>query len=260
MRMFYIFVKQSGSFIVNNMKSFLDILLSLILLIILSPVILIFCILIFFQDFKTPFYIALRVGKFGHLFKMVKFRTMIINAEKSGVFSTKSNDTRITSIGKFVRKYKLDELPQLYNVLMGDMSFVGPRPNVLVETNLYSKKERKILEVKPGITDLSSIIFSNEGEILENSSDPDLTYNQLIRPWKSRLALFYIENQNLLLDIKLIFITILSIVARDLAVKNIVKILEYKQADKTLIQICSGEIELKPYPPPGLSKIVQKRN
>lgn len=241
------------------MKSLFDFSLSLLLLILFSPLLVFLSIVIFLQDYKSPFYIAQRVGKNNIIFNMVKFRTMIINAEKTGVFSTKSNDNRITPIGIFIRKYKLDELPQLYNVLIGNMSFVGPRPNVIVETDLYSKEEKKILRVKPGITDFSSIIFSNEGEILENSKDPDLTYNQIIRPWKSRLALFYILNQSFILDIKLILITILSILKREMAIKKIVNILKYYEADKTLVKICSGEIDLKPYPPPGFSDIVKKR-
>lgn len=241
------------------MKGLLDFLLSFFLLVLISPFLIFLSILIFLQDFRLPFYVANRVGKNGKLFKMVKFRTMIVDAEKSGVFSTKSGDNRITSIGKFIRKFKLDELPQLYNVLIGQMSFVGPRPNVLVETNLYSDEENKILNVKPGITDFSSIIFSNEGEILENYEDPDLAYNQLIRPWKSRLALLYIKHQGFFLDVKLIFITILSIISRDAAVKIIVKILKSNKADKNLILICSGDIDLIPFPPPGFKKIVQKR-
>lgn len=241
------------------MKLFFDFLLSIFLLVILCPFLFFFGILVFLQDLKSPFYVANRVGKNGKLFRMIKFRTMVVDAEKSGVFSTKSGDSRITSIGNFIRKFKLDELPQLYNVVIGQMSFVGPRPNVLVETKLYSDEENKILNVKPGITDFSSIIFSNEGEILESYEDPDLAYNQLIRPWKSRLALLYIKHQSFFLDIKLILITVLSIFSRDAAVKKIVKILKSKKADKKLIMICSGEANLIPYPPPGLKKIVDKR-
>ena len=126
---------------------------------------------------------------------MVKIRSMIINADKTGVDSTSSDDMRITSVGKVIRKLKLDELSQLWNVLIGDMSLVGPRPNVKSETDLYTKIEKNLLNVKPGITDFSSIVFSDEGDILSGSDDPDLLYNQLIRPWKSRLSLFYIEKR-----------------------------------------------------------------
>jgi lipopolysaccharide/colanic/teichoic acid biosynthesis glycosyltransferase len=241
------------------MKRLFDIIFSFVLLVCFTPILLIIGILIFLQDYRSPFYIAKRVGKNSNLFKMIKFRTMIIDAEKSGVYSTKYGDTRITFLGQIIRKYKLDELPQLCNVLIGHMSFVGPRPNVLVETNLYSKEEQKILNIKPGITDLSSIIFSNEGEILEEFDDPDLAYNQFIRPWKSRLALFYLKKNNLFLDIKLILITVISILNRDKAIYLITDILEKNKADKLLIEICSGKTKLKSYPPPGLSKIVDHR-
>ena len=135
---------------------------------------------------------------------MVKFRSMIIDASASGVDSTASDDKRITTIGRIVRKFKIDEIPQLFNVMIGDMSFVGPRPNVESETRMYSKVEQRILSVKPGITDFSSIVFSDEGDILKGSDDPDLKYNQIIRPWKSRLALLYIDNRTLMIDIKII--------------------------------------------------------
>ena len=162
------------------MKRLIDILVSLFGLFFLSPLLLIFMFLIFMQDKHFPFYVAKRVGKNGVMFKMIKLRSMTIGAEKNGVDSTSINDTRITPIGLKVRKYKLDELTQLWNVLKGDMSLVGPRPNVKRDVDLYSNVEMQILLVKPGITDFSSIIFSDEGEILKDSKDPDLMYNQLI--------------------------------------------------------------------------------
>ena len=170
-----------------------------------APILIPVIILIWIQDFKNPFYIAPRVGLNGKLFKMIKLRSMIINADSSGVDSTSNNDTRITIVGKFIRKFKLDELSQIYNVLIGDMSFVGPRPNVKNETDLYTNEEKVLITVKPGITDFSSIVFSDEGEILSNSVDPNIDYNQLIRPGKSMLGIFYVNNNNLILDIKLIF-------------------------------------------------------
>ena len=128
---------------------------------------------------------------------MIKLRSMIVNAEKSKVDSTSSNDPRITKIGKIIRKLKLDELSQLFNVFIGEMSLVGPRPNVKRETDLYTEVEKNLLRVKPGITDFASIIFSDESEILKNVDDPNISYNQLIRPWKSRLGLFYIKKQSI---------------------------------------------------------------
>ena len=241
------------------MKRLFDLLLSIFSIIILSPIIVIVSILIFIEDRSSPIYIANRVGKHGKLFKMIKFRTMIIDAEKTGVVSTKSGDSRITNLGHIIRQYKLDEIPQLWNVFVGQMTFVGPRPNVKVETDLYSIEEREILNICPGITDFSSIIFFFLFEILQAYDNPDLAYIQLIRPWKSRLAIFYILNTNILLDIKLILITILSIIDREKAVKIIVNILKKNNADKMLISICSNEEKLKPYPPPGFTKIVETR-
>ncbi|VVM17401.1 hypothetical protein BSPWISOXPB_2715 [uncultured Gammaproteobacteria bacterium] len=117
------------------------------------------------QDKKSPFYMAPRVGRNNIIFKMVKLRSMVSNADSSGVDSTSANDSRITPIGHKIRKYKLDEITQLWNVLIGDMSLVGPRPNVKNETDLYTSVEEKLLLVKPGITDFSSIVFSDEGDI-----------------------------------------------------------------------------------------------
>ena len=233
--------------------------LSLIGIIVLMPLIIIFSLLIWLQDFKSPFYIADRVGKYGKLFKMIKFRSMIVNASSSGVESTAEDDNRITNIGKVVRKFKIDEIPQLFNVFMGQMSFVGPRPNVLNETNLYSKVENKILTVRPGITDFSSIVFSDEGDILKGSKNPDLRYNQIIRPWKSRLAIIYIENQSLLIDIKLIIWTVLGIINKRLVLKNITNFLINIDCDQKLINACKRDKELEPFPPPGFNNIINSR-
>ncbi len=233
--------------------------LSLIGIIVLMPIITVFSILIWLQDFKSPFYVADRVGKHGKLFRMIKFRSMIVNASSSGVDSTADDDNRITNIGKVVRKFKIDEIPQLFNVFLGQMSFVGPRPNVLNETNLYSKVENKILTVRPGITDFSSIVFSDEGDILKGSKNPDLRYNQIIRPWKSRLAIIYIENQSLLIDIKLIIWTILGIINKRLVLKNITNFLINIDCDQRLINTCKRDKELEPFPPPGFNNIINAR-
>ena len=241
------------------LKRIVDILLSFTALLIFSPVLIFFSILIYFQDFKNPIYIAERVGKDEKPYKMFKLRSMIVGADQSGVDSTSSNDTRITKIGTLVRKYKLDELTQLINVFKGDMSLVGPRPNVASETNIYSPTEKQLLSIKPGITDFASIVFSDEGNILEGSSDPDLVYNQLIRPWKSRLGLLYIENKSIFLDLKLIFATILAILSKRKALAIVVKTLQSKSSDSLLINICKRENKLKPYPPPGSKSIIMNR-
>ncbi len=209
----------------EDMKRLFDIIFSFSGLLIISPVLLVFMYLIWRQDHHSPFYIAPRVGKNGKLFNMVKLRSMIVGADKTGVASTSAEDQRITGVGRIVRRYKLDELSQLWNVLLGQMSFVGPRPQVQKDVNLYTKEERRLLDVKPGITDFSSIVFSDEGDILAGYEDPDLRYNQIIRPWKSRLGLLYVEHQNMLLDIKLIILTIIAILSRPLALKGVCKIL-----------------------------------
>lgn len=241
------------------MKRLIDILASFFGLLFLSPLLLIFMFLIFMQDKHFPFYVAKRVGKNGAIFKMIKLRSMAIGAEKNGVDSTSVNDSRITPIGLKVRKYKLDELTQLWNVLKGDMSLVGPRPNVKRDVDLYSNVEMQILLVRPGITDFSSIIFSDEGEILKDSKDPDLMYNQLIRPWKSRLCLIYIEHQSIWLDIKLVFYTIVGIFSKKMVVNWLVSYLTSIEIDPILIEVTKREEELIPYPPPGMDKIVTIR-
>jgi lipopolysaccharide/colanic/teichoic acid biosynthesis glycosyltransferase len=240
-------------------KRLFDFTVSLIAIIFLSPIMATFGFLIWIQDWHSPFFISLRVGKNNVLFKMVKFRSMIINAESSGVDSTSSSDLRITPLGKLIRRYKIDELPNFFNILLGDMSFVGPRPNVKRETDLYTEKEKKLLSVTPGITDFASIVFSDEGDILDGSEDPDLDYNQLIRPWKSRLGLFYVEKKNLILDIYLILLTFLSIFSKQRSLTFINYILKDNNASDQLINISLRVNSLKPFPPPGSSSIVKSR-
>ena len=242
------------------MKRVFDFTASFLGLIILSPLFLVVLFLIWITDFGNPFYVASRIGRDGCPFKMYKFRSMIVNADKTGVDSTSSNDMRITRIGKFIRRFKLDELSQLINVLIGDMSLVGPRPNVKRETDLYTIEEKKLLQVKPGITDISSIVFSDEGEILSNSSDPDIDYNQLIRPGKGYLGIFYVENKSFILDIKLIFVTLISILNRNVALKYVSTILKKHNASEFLIKIAQRKEKLVPSPPPGSTTIVKDRN
>lgn len=241
------------------MKRFFDLATSIFGLLIFTPALVPVIFLIWIQDFKSPFYIAERVGKNNRFFYMVKLRSMIINADLSGVDSTGSNDERITKIGHVIRNFKLDEVTQLWNVLRGDMSLVGPRPNVKAETDIYTNDEKKLLSVKPGITDISSIVFSDEGEILSDKKDPDLAYNQLIRPWKSRLGLIYIQNQSSILDLQLIFFTIIAIFSRKLAIKWLYNKLKKFKVDKEVLEISKREIDLYPFPPPGAKEIVSNR-
>ena len=240
-------------------KRLVDILASFFGLLVVSPILLPVMFLVWKEDRKSPFYIAPRSGRNGTTFKMVKLRSMIVGADKSGVDSTSDNDMRITPIGYKIRRYKLDELIQLWNVLKGDMSLVGPRPNVKPETDLYTNIEKGLLSVRPGITDFSSIVFSDEGDILEGKDNPDLTYNQLIRPWKSRLGLIYIENQSFLLDIKLIVYTIIAIISKQRALNWVVNQLKTMCVDSDVVNISKREVELYPFPPPGMDQIVKMR-
>ena len=241
------------------MKRLIDLLAAFSGLIVISPVLLVVIIKVWMQDYKSPFYIASRVGKDGKEFNMVKLRSMVINESGSGPDSTSANDHRITPIGHFIRKFKLDELSQLYNVMLGDMSLVGPRPNVKRETDLYTSLERNLLSVRPGITDFASIVFSDEGEILQNQEDPDLAYNQLIRPWKSRLGLIYIERRSLLLDIQLILVTLLGIISKQKALNWVVKQLVELGVEQNVLDAASRQQELLPFPPPGADEIVLRR-
>ena len=241
------------------LKRLFNIFFSFIFIIIFSPIIIIFSFLIWNQDKKSPFYIAERVGKKEKIFKMIKFRSMVINADKSGVDSTSDNDERITPLGQLIRKYKIDELPNFINIFKGDMSFVGPRPNVKRETDLYTDEEKVLLTLRPGITDFASIVFSDEGEILKDSVDPDLDYNQLIRPWKSRLGLFYINKRNLLLDIRLILFTAIAILSKKKSLTLVNKLLLKYDCDEKTLLVSKRERPLTPFPPPGSNEIVSSR-
>ena len=241
------------------LKRVVDILLSLIGLMLASPILIPVMFLVWKQDRHSPFYVAERMGKNEKPFKMVKLRSMIKNADAQGIDSTSANDMRITPVGHFIRSYKLDELTQLWNVLKGDMSLVGPRPNVKRETDLYTSQEKVLLSVKPGITDFASIVFSDEGEILADKADPDIAYNQLIRPGKSRLGLFYIQKKNLLVDLSLILFTALAIVSKRRALKAVVGLLKVLRAPQELLSISSREKPLTPQPPPGSTQVVTSR-
>jgi lipopolysaccharide/colanic/teichoic acid biosynthesis glycosyltransferase len=238
------------------LKRAIDVVLSSIGLIAASPVLLPTMLLVWLQDYHSPFYIADRVGLGGRKFRMVKLRSMVINADRSGVDSTSANDKRITGVGHFIRRFKLDELSQLWNVLIGDMSLVGPRPNVTSEVNRYTGDERGLLDAKPGITDISSIVFSDEGQILANSADPDLDYNRLIRPWKSRMGLLYIEKQSVLLDLALIALTAVAIVSKPNALSLLGRVLRAIDAPDELIAVAGRHDTLLPYPPPGSDRPV----
>ena len=232
------------------MKRFIDLSLSSLALLIFSPIFIFLIFIIWIQDFKNPIYSAPRIGKNRKKFIMYKLRSMNINASLSGVESTSTDDKRITKIGKITRKFKLDEISQLINVFLGSMSLVGPRPNTPKGIENYTKLEQELLSIKPGITDFASIIFSDEGEILKNSKDPDLDYDKLIRPRKSILGIFYLKNSSLIIDFYLCIITLISIFSKKIALKLIERILKTLNADEEIIKIASRAEKLRPMSPP----------
>ena len=194
------------------MKRVFDFIFSFIGLILLSPIFLIISLLIALSSKGGVFYKQTRVGKDNIDFKVYKFRSMIVDADKKGLLSIGKDgrDPRITKIGYILRKYKLDELPQLINVLKGDMSLVGPRPEVRKYVDLYDNKQKEILKVRPGITDIASITFKNENDLLSQNPNPEDYYIQEIMPKKISLSLEYVKTRTLIKDIKLIFKTILG--------------------------------------------------
>jgi len=200
-------------------KRIFDISFSMIGLIILSPLLLIIAYLIKKEDGGPIFYRGVRIGQFGKPFRIFKFRTMVVNADKIGGPSTADDDPRITKIGKILRKYKIDELPQLVNVLKGEMSIVGPRPEVPFYVDMFTEEEKRILDVKPGITDWASLWDCDEGAILAGSSDPEKTYMEKIRPIKIKLQLRYVDNHSFFTDLKIIFLTILTVITKKSYIK-----------------------------------------
>ena len=194
------------------LKRLFDVLFSVFGLIITSPVLAVVALAIKISSPGPVFFRGERIGKKGKPFRIFKFRTMVENAEELGGPSTASDDPRLTKIGLFLKKYQLDELPQLINVLKGEMSFVGPRPEVPFYINMMTEKERNtILSIKPGITDLASLQNFHEGEVLKGSPDPEKTYMEKIRPEKIKLQMEYVKNRSFLLDLKIIVKTILKV-------------------------------------------------
>lgn len=194
------------------LKRFFDIICSLIGIILLLPFFIIVSLLIIINSGFPVFYIQTRVGKNNRNFNLLKFRSMQADADEKGLLTVGGRDPRVTSAGYYLRKYKLDELPQLFNVLVGSMSLVGPRPEVNKYVDLYNTQQLQVLNVKPGITDLASLEFINENELLAQSSNPEETYINKIMPEKLALNLKYIAQQSFATDIKIIFNTLFKIV------------------------------------------------
>lgn len=241
------------------MKRIFDLIFSFLGLLILLPIIIITLILVFLQDYKNPFYISERVGRRGVIFKLFKIRSMKINDNRLKIDTTSANDPRITPLGKFIRNYKLDELPQLINVLLGDMSVVGPRPNVAREVCSYTIREQQLLSVRPGLSDFASVIFSNLGDIMSDHADPNLAYNQLIRPWKGRLGCLYVNNIKLKYDLIVIIATLLALFNRGLSISLIAFCLRDLNVEDDFKDILIAPKKLIPLPPFGSNEIVLNR-
>jgi lipopolysaccharide/colanic/teichoic acid biosynthesis glycosyltransferase len=213
------------------LKRSFDFLVALTAVVLLSPILLVVALIIKIGSPGPVFYRGVRIGLRGMPFRIYKFRTMVIDAEKLGGSATAEDDPRITPIGKFLRRHKLDEFPQFLNVLAGDMSLVGPRPEVQKYVDMYSELERAILEIRPGITDWASIWNSNEAAVLEGSKDPEKTYEELIRPTKLALQLFYARNQSFNADIKILVHTFCKLLFEDWTPRELVpfgKVRRYK--------------------------------
>lgn len=194
------------------MKRFFDIIFSLVGIIVLIPIYLIIAIAISSDSKGGVIYRQKRTGKGNIPFDVMKFRTMRPDSFAKGALTVGDRDPRVTKVGYYLRKYKLDELPQLFNVLFGDMSFVGPRPEVEKYTRLYNQDQRKVLSVRPGITDYASIKYRNESELLAKSENPEKTYIDVIMPEKLNINLAYIKDNSVFKDVKIIFETFLAII------------------------------------------------
>jgi lipopolysaccharide/colanic/teichoic acid biosynthesis glycosyltransferase len=194
------------------LKRTFDLILALCALVLLGPLLLLIAVLIKLDDGGPVLYRGVRIGRAEIPFRICKFRTMVMNADRLGGPSTPDDDPRITKPGRWLRRSKLDELPQLLNVMSGKMSFVGPRPEVAREVALYSDEERALLRVRPGITDWASIRFRDEGAILRGATDPHETYRRVIRPEKMRLALEYVRTASLATDVRILLATLRAVV------------------------------------------------
>lgn len=193
------------------MTRIFDIFFATLGLVILSPLLIFVYVAIVLESRGGGFYRQERTGRYGKPFRLIKFRSMNVNADKHGLITVGGHDNRITRVGYYIRKYKIDELPQLINVVKGDMSIVGPRPEVKKYTDLYTEEQRKILDIRPGITDYASIKYVDENEILGTSDNPERTYIEHIMPDKIKLNMIYISQNGIKEYFKIIFLTLTNI-------------------------------------------------
>lgn len=238
------------------MKRFFDLISASIGLFLTFPLLLTIAAWIKLDSPGPVFYRPFRGGRYGKPFRIFKFRSMVVNADKIGGPSTSGDDPRVTRSGKVIRQYKLDELSQLINVVMGDMSLVGPRPEVVEKVEKFSKEEKKTLELRPGITDWASIWDSDEGGVLEGALDPDAVYEVVIRPTKMKLQIEYLKHHSFWVDLKIIFCTLYRLVNREFMPKELegyptfkdlrreaLKVIERQKAEAEQEQSAKGEEE-----------------
>jgi len=199
---------------VAQVKRLLDIVISFLSLVILFPLFVVIAALVMVTSPGGVFFRGVRVGQYGKPFRIYKFRSMVKDAEGNGKWNVGNNDERITPIGRFLRITKIDELPQLINVLKGDMSLVGPRPELQIYVDMYTEEEKKILDLKPGITDWASLANFDQYRIFTRAKDPDEAYLKYIRPLKLKLQLYYRYNNSMLIDLKIILWTIYKVIFR----------------------------------------------
>lgn len=234
------------------LKRILDIGVAVLALALTAPLMALAMLLIWTQDGHSPLFMGLRVGRDQRDFRMAKLRSMRPDSEFRGAASTSRSDGRITPLGHVVRRWKLDEIPQFWNVLRGDMSLVGPRPNTRRGgVDRYSAEETRLLSVRPGITDLASILFADEADILDGAADPDALYDAVIRPWKSRLGLLYIDHRDLPTDFMILGLTALAVVSRPLALRGVDSILVRWGAGEELRRVCRRQEAPPRADPPG---------
>ena len=213
--------------------------------------------MIWLYDLGFPLYVSVRIGRKGQPFRMYKLRSMSPNAER-GASSSGADDNRITPVGRVVRKLKLDEAAQFLNVVRGDMSLVGPRPQVAWAVAEYTDVERQMLTVSPGLTDPASIVFSDQDELLRGAADPDLRYSRMIRPWKSRLALLYVQQGAFGSYLVMILATLLSVGSRKLALRLVTWQLKRWKAGADVLSIAQRTTLPPEAPPPGAARVVDR--
>ena len=230
--------------------NFFQRILALIIFTILSPILLAVTILVWVYDGRNPFYTPYRVGKNGKLFRMIKLRSMVYQADSINIVATAVNDKRITPIGKFIRALKLDEFFQLINVIKGDILLIGPRPQLISEYESFTENEKHIVDVNPGISDFASLFLSKMENFLANYEDPYDAYFTRCRPIKSRLALFYVKHRSILVDMQLLFYNFTNFIDHKWTLKHMANMIIKLGDCGIAYKVLCGEQEMYPMPLP----------